>query len=266
MEKSQKHLQNTIMGQNRHQFIWGYDGFLRRQFLKDMVNSYPINIDGSKPIGIYLDCVGLPKVKNHSELDKMVLLMMSREYCYFSIVSCIINETLRQLDKKDIAKRAKELLDMFNRFYLGNSEAKVNNLQELRQLVEDTKNVYYSEYNKYVRSGILNDFVNDMPLVFIDLNNFVEYYKKMINNNSFIGIVVDHQTPIIIKSQQAINQLIGLRINKNISMKVACKPNGWETFVALNGTYIESIHDYGTVEFDNSYKEHIKHIKQMIRR
>ena len=59
-------------------------------------------------------------------------------------------------------------------------------------------------------------------------------------------------------STQAINNLIGSRINGDISVKVAIEPDDWETYRDSNGQFVGAIHDYGTVELDDSYKKYMK--------
>ncbi len=257
-----KHLDYDIMNHCRHQFIYGYNGEDRKQFLKKMVDNYPVALDSNNPVSIYLNNISLPKIISSLKLDKIMLLTLSREYFNFSIITSIIDITLKQVDVKDLSKRAIKLLEGMNSLYLKDNDLKVVTLQELRDMLRKIQNVYKEVYQKYNSSGkISSDIIGQLPITFIDLNLFIRYYKEMLGHKSFIGLVIDQQTPICLKSQQVINGLIGSRINKYISMKVACEPSEWETHVDLNGTYIENVHDYGIVEFDNSYKEHLKKLK-----
>ena len=87
---------------------------------------------------------------------------------------------------------------------------------------------------------------------------FVRLYKEAMNMKSYFGIIFDKQTPLMPSSTQAINNLIGSRINGDISVKVAIEPDDWETYRDSNGQFVEATHDYGTVELDNSSKTYMK--------
>ena len=63
-------------------------------------------------------------------------------------------------------------------------------------------------------------------------------------------------------SVQAINNFIGARINGDISIKVAIEPDDWETYCGTNGQYIEAIHDYGTIDLDDSYTKRLSKSKK----
>ena len=80
----------------------------------------------------------------------------------------------------------------------------------------------------------------------------------MINNKSYIGVIIDQQEPIVVKSKQASNSLAASRINADILMKIVCQQDEWKMYYDLNGTLIEYIHDYNIVQFDDSYNEYMK--------
>ena len=42
------------------------------------------------------------------------------------------------------------------------------------------------------------------------------------------------------------------------------EPDDWETYRDLNGRLIEVVHDYGTIELDESYEEHMKTLKKYL--
>ena len=93
MEKyeNEEYLQHQIMDQSRHQFIFGYDGAQRKQFLENMASNYPIVLDKASPMAIYLTEYGLPKIPVcDSELSDCKIYSISREFLYFSIASYII--------------------------------------------------------------------------------------------------------------------------------------------------------------------------------
>lgn len=261
MKKNYLHLQSIIMEQSRHQFIYGYNGDERKTFLKQTADNYPIIIGEDKPIGIYLDNIGLPKLASPENLDQIALTRFGQEYCDFSIIISIIDRTLRQFDNNILKELSTDLLNYINRIYLRDLSIKISDLQDLRSVLDESRNLYNEEYQKYMTTGMLNNFVSRLKIPFISLNPFIIQYKEMIENEAYIAVIIDHQMPISITSQQAINNWIGSRINANLSIKVACEPDGWESYVSHNGVYIERVHDYGVVDFDDSYDKYRKNLE-----
>lgn len=80
--------------------------------------------------------------------------------------------------------------------------------------------------------------------------------------NSYFGIVYDKKGPLAIPSTRQINNLIGSRINGDISVKIAMEPENWETYVDSNGQFVQATHDYGTVELDDSFQKYMKKVKR----
>lgn len=103
--------------------------------------------------------------------------------------------------------------------------------------------------------------IDQIPIPFLQLDLFIAQFKRALNNNSYFGIIIDKQQDIAVSSTKAINFLIGGRINKDISMKIAIQPDNWDTYLDPNGQLIEAIHDYGTVELDDSNREYTKKLK-----
>ena len=252
-------LENQIMQQSRHQFIYGYNGETREKFLREMASRYPANLNDSNNIAVYVDSIGLPKIGPDSELDKTTLRAFSREYLISSILESLIDKTVKETDKSDLAKRSENLLQRINKLWSNGIE--IESIEELRTVLEETRRIYYQKYEEYVKSGIVSNFIDILPVSFINLNMFIREYKYMLNSKSFIGVIIDHQTPIATESEQGVNSLVASRINADISMKVACEPGTWGHYYDLNGNYIEYVHDYGTVDLDDSNTAYMKKLK-----
>ena len=95
-----------------------------------------------------------------------------------------------------------------------------------------------------------------MKIPFLDINSFTQKIKEMLNNNSYFCIIADQQEPISIYSQQALNSLINMRINSNLSLKIACNKDEWKTYYDLSGLLIENVHDYTELDLDEKvYKK-----------
>lgn len=262
MEKYE-YLGQTIMEQDRHQFIYGYNGEERKQFLKTLASKYPIVLNKNMPMAVCLEEIGLPKINIDVELDKDMIEIISRDYLSLTITSKIINNLLSQIDKNDLDKsRISLFLRAIRSFIMNKKEYQLKDLNELNNLLIESKDGYLEAYKEYIKSAEIKSFMEKLPISFIDLNTFSMIFKEMLNNNSYFGIIVNHQKPIALSSYKAINELVSYRINGDISMKIACEPDEWKTNRDLKGEFIEVTHDYGTVEFDDSLKEHIKKMKR----
>lgn len=243
-----KYLKSEIMDQSRHQFIYGYNTSNRSNFLKELESDYPVIMDSNRPVAIYLNTYGLPKkdiVSNDSFLDGII----SREYLSFLIVKRIMERTLL-LDKSILNSRLIDLIKMINR-------SRNKNHQELRTIYDFLKeldNTINGYYNGYINGKV---DIDAMTIPFIELEHFINKYKECMNMSSYFGVIIDKKDSIAKCSTESINNLIGSRINKDISMKVAVEPNEWESYKDSNGQYIEAVHDYGTVDLDHSYNEYL---------
>lgn len=60
-----------------------------------------------------------------------------------------------------------------------------------------------------------------------------------------------------LESYKAINNLIGSRINRDVSVNILTEPDTWKTYVDQQGQFIESTHDYENVEYDDSSRKHL---------
>ena len=82
----------TIMGESRHHFVYGYDTTKRKEFCESLEKSYPIVMDSDKPMGIYLEEYGLPNIEYDKGLvDMYETWSISREYLWFSIIYRILS-------------------------------------------------------------------------------------------------------------------------------------------------------------------------------
>lgn len=92
--KDEEYLKKEIMGQNRHQFIYGYDNEQRKILLQKLDGEYLVKNDCDYPICIYLNEFGLPKILGCTdELDNKKINILSREHLSFTIVQAILEKT-----------------------------------------------------------------------------------------------------------------------------------------------------------------------------
>ncbi len=263
MIKNKKHLIDEIMGQSRHQFIYGYNGKEREEFLKEAITAYPITLDLPNPVGIYICDKGLPELPQMSdELNKVSIDILNRGYVEYLIAFNVIDTAIQQIDKKILADRSKEFLDRVNKLFISEDREKATSLIELLRMLEEAKELYYNEYVKYIKGGNLNDFYDKVSIRIIMMEHFIEYFKRMINTTSYLGIIFDQQNLLSKGTQKAINNYVGSRINANMSMNIACEPEEWKTYYNQNGVLVEATHDYGCVELDSCHRDYIEKIKK----
>ena len=251
-----------IMGQSRHQFIYGYDSEERTQFLKSLVDDYPIKMDENSPMAIYMDEFALPNIEIKNEnIDKIRLCTISREYLNFSIAYNIMDQLRKQVDIEKINNRNEEFLDFINRILMRRSNSKITSYDEFCKILNESRNFYSKYYQQYILDDVKNMDIDSLKIQFLVLDMLINHLKEMLNNNSYFGIIIDSKNSMPMISTNAINGLIASRINRNLSMKVSCQIENWQSYYDLNGVIVEYVHDYGIVELDDNYSKHVKQIQ-----
>lgn len=259
--KNESYLKKEIMEQSRHLFVYGYNTDYRSQFLQSIEYDYPIIVNSNKPVALYFDNFSISEIDYHSEdKNRFLIEAISREYMHFTIASKLLERTL-ELDKNFINDRLSRLIYLVNK-NKNNSFPEIETIEDLLREMKKSRDFYYQNYIDYVKGLIKNIPIDDISIPFIQLETFVSKYKTLMNIDSYLGIILDKKTQLAIPSVQVINNLIGGRINKDISIKLAIEPNDWETYIDVNGQLIEATHDYGTVELDNSYKMYMRTLKR----
>lgn len=251
-----------IMEEGRHHFIYGHNGEKRRIFLASLEDTYPIKVESSSPMAIYMGSLFLPRLNTKKPL-RPEIDSLAREHTNFFIAERIIENVKRDAMQDIINSKIEELLKIVNRLFLNHGKQNISSLDELLTALRTSKKFYERYYVKSQR-GEDTPSIDDLQLCFMQIVPFVHYVKNMLATKAPFSIIVDHQEPMNILSCQAINNLTGMRINDDISMNVAEQPEEWESFLAQNGTMIEAVHDYGVIELDDSLKTFIEEYKKKI--
>ncbi len=261
--KSEEYLINNIIGQSRHQFIYSYNDDKRKTFLQQLVDSYPIKIDCNSPMCIYLNEFGLPKVSIiDDKLDNNKIDILSREYLSFSIAHAILQKSKNTVDADLLNSRITRLLSLLNKYNVNPGYKEIKSLDELILTLFNSKEFYMSYYLDYVKTGKEDKSIDGIAMPFLQLEFFASQYKRVLNNKSYFGIVIDKCDDISLASTRAVNFLVGARINSDISMKIVVEPGKWDSYIDSNGQYVEAVHDYGVVELDDSQAEYVKKLKR----
>lgn len=254
-------LKQEIMEQGRHLFIYGYKNEQRSEFLKSLERDYPVIADSDKPAALYFDSLGIPKMDINLEgKDTLLIHASSREYLSFAVAAKILERSM-DFDKTVLDRRLSRLISLINSGK-NMDYAEIQTVEDLLKEIKTSRDFYYESYINYVKGLIASISIDDVAIPFLELDMFVRLYKEAMNMKSYFGIIFDKQTPLMPSSTQAINNLIGSRINGDISVKVAIEPDDWETYRDSNGQFVEATHDYGTVELDNSFKTLMKNRKR----
>lgn len=250
-----RNFSDEIIGQSRHQFIYGENGKRREDILRGIVLDNPIVCDQNEPGAIILDNNYLSGGESVYQIDSYRKLAISRENFNFAVAGKLLEAAL----SLDLNARSDEFLSRINRLFRDNGQS-IDDLESVVGVLYQARDFYKDGYRTYLETGEFPS-LDALPIRFMDLNSFMHYYKKLLNNQSYFSVIVDQQKPISSLSKRAINDVVGKRINKDISMKVACEPGEWETFYDLNGQIVEATHDYGVVELDDSLSQYVKRKK-----
>lgn len=246
-----KYLKSEIMTQSRHLFVYGYTNANRTNFLQELENDYPLRLDTNKPVALYLNQFGL---RAHEKTTNPLAEIIAREYLNMIITEKIIMK-IRLLKNQEINNRIMKLFRLM-------SQERIEDLSDIQRQLHRSKETYIQMYSK-VQEGLIDTIsMSEIPIPFLQLEMVIKDLKEIMNIDSCFGIILDKKEPLSYNSTRSVNDLIGSRINKDLSIKVAIEPNDWETYIGNNGQYIEYPHDYGIVELDDSYQTYMKKLKK----
>ena len=249
---NEEYLKRRIMNDSWHLFLYGYANKHRSEVLESLEKDYPLIPDSDKPVALYFNSLGIPKIDDDfSEKDRFLMEFSNREFIYFTIATKILEKSM-VFDINMLNERLARLISL------------VNNGKSVEQLlgeVKRTRDFYYENYLKYVKGLIGEIPIAELKLPYIDLTMFAMRYKECMNMSSHFTVIFDKQSPLSIHSVREINTLIGSRITGDISIRVAIEPDKWESYYDSYNGRIECPHDYSTLELDDSYQKYMKSLR-----
>ena len=245
---NKKYLKSEIMDQSRHLFVYGYHNETRTEFLQMLERDYPLILDTNKPVALYLNHFGL---RSHEKTTNPLVEIIAREYLNMIIMEKIIKK-IGLLNNQDINNKIIRIFRLM-------SQEKIESLSDILKQLQRSKEFYAKVY---LEDSVDTISMNEIPIPFMQLEMLIKDLKEIMNIDSYFGIIMDKKETISHDSIRSINDLIGSRINKDISIKVATEPWDWNTYIGSNGQYIEYPHDYGIVELDHSYQAYMKKLKK----
>ena len=239
-----------VVWESRHKFVY-YDKDTKNQIL-DMISNYPAKLDSEEPIVVYIKDDGLPKIDNKLKLDKYRIRAFHNNYYDLLIFLSIIETLIKSIDRE-------VLNNIFNRLFRMCSVISKTNIDDvlvIRDLVDDSKNIYKESYIKYMETGKL-DFYDKLSFPFVMIDDVVECLKKDIGLKKYFSLLIDFNDDLSIYNQMAINSYIASRCNGYLSVNVLLDNYNWKYYYSSNGQLIEYVHDYTEVDL-KKYKDKVK--------
>ena len=130
--------------------------------------------------------------------------------------------------------------------------------------VEVMKNFFKREYgvfHRYVQSfkPNLDEAIPrfDMPLLSYRsfLHPFLDGLRKLSGfpRNKYIHLYIDDADNLSITQTQVLNSWLGMRLQPSVSIKVSTQVGKYKSFLSVDGTLVESPHDYLKVNISDKY-------------
>jgi len=225
---------DKILLDNRHKFVYFDED--SRETLKKECLEYNFDINDSLPI--YIKDNGLPKINSELKLDKITVSVLYDRYYDFLVCFLVIDALIKNIDKDILNKKFKRLFDMYSDM----SRKKINNIDDLRDVLDHEKNMIKELYNEYMTTGKVDKY-NELYMGYIMTDIFLKNIKRGIGIKGCFSILFDYDE-LSIENKCVINRFINCRSNGYLSINVLCGDRNWDVYIDKNGYYIDNIHDY----------------------
>lgn len=259
--KNEEYLKSSIMDYSRHLFVYGKNNDHRSEFLKSIENDYPLESSSSKPCAIYLDNFGMPKTEDDLKSKNSFLIhSMCSEFFAFSVASRILEKACI-FDTAELNERLKKIILLTDRFKNG-GHPDIKTYEDLLRELTAARNFYYKSYMDYV-SGVTNSVaIDQISVPFLELDSFVRMFKDAFGMDSYFDLLLDYKSPMATPSVKVVNNYLGARCNKDISVSVAIEPGEWPSYYNETNQLVEYVHDYSNVQLDGSYDEYLNKVRR----
>ena len=236
-----EYMKSAIVTHAWHEFLYGTNNEERKNFLDGMASDYPIKLDNNDSAVVYVDDFSLPKVDKRMNPLDMRVNSVAREYCSFTLVAAMVEQTIRQNDLVLLNEKLSRFIKSANRLFVTDEDMSISDIQSLRDALIAGKNFYLENYTKLMETGIWHGDFGTIPISFMDFSTFVTSYKRALGRSGHFVIILDYAGTGAIVSQQAVNSLITKRIAGDASIKVVCQPEEWKSYTDLNGMLAEDV-------------------------
>ena len=212
----------------------------KEEVLDELLSNNKITFNSFDPVIICLDDFGLPNKKIKEGISKVTLNTICKEYLYFSIAINLI-EKLKQDIEIDMLPRKDIILNKIKRQFLVSDKYDIKNYDELLETLKESKDYYKEQYFSYTDTGNFNKDLKNIKIPYLYIEDFVNYFKKLISNNSYICILIDNKDDVNMTSKRCVNQLMDENYEVPFTIKVLTSDNAWKNFDDLYGNYIEPV-------------------------
>jgi hypothetical protein len=239
----QEYLKEEIMG-SRHAFIYGEKNE-RKACFESLAKEYSFDSLVKRPVGIYINDTGLADC-NNLDCDAYIINIINSNYFEILVSLEIIDKLIKEVKSKEEVEDS--ILKFFNLFAMQN---KLKSLTSLRDELLNTKMTFISEYNKYITTGEYKDFQSKLNIFSIKLDLLIVRLKRYLPTLERINLLIDKEGDYSLIYTQVINFYLSARSNADLSIKVGCDGiNDWSTYHDINGTFVQAMHDYDTIDMD----------------
>lgn len=245
-----------VILQSRHQVLYGRRGKERETFLRQLEKDHPIVADQDSFSVIYLDRISFIKKEHFSpNVDFGQLSMAVNEYFQASVLYNILNSMKNQVDPKLLEERFPSMFHTLT-YLAGLSGVQLKSVDDVVDFLRCTRDEWEELGQQIIEIG--SCFREKMP-AFVQIQMLDRFQQKdALNNANPFLVIADMREDIPLLSQQAINGVLGSRCNKSLSLKLTLEPDQWKTHLDFLGNLVQSVHDYGVEELDDSYKIYTK--------
>jgi len=240
----------SMIYNNMDMYIYFESDDKKEEVLDELLSNNKIKYDSYDPVVIYLDDFGLPNKKIKEDISKITLNTICKEYLYFNIAIKLI-EKLKQDIEIDMLPRKDVILNKIKRQFLVSDKYDIKTCDELLETLNESKNYYKEQYFSYTDTGNFNRDLKNIKIPYLDIEDFVNYFKKLISNNSYICILIDNKEDVNITSKKCVNALVDMNYEVPFTIKVLTSVDDWKNFDDLYGHYIEptcSVYDNNLVK------------------
>lgn len=248
-----KIIEEQIMKQREHKFIYSNNTNNRSNDLKKMISKFPINIKSEKTMGIYVPKIGIPldSREEHIMCPEMIYKInyIAREYLNYLIEYNLIKNII---DNKEVINKIEfSLLNVINSAYF-NRLFVINDINTYLYEIELILNMLIDVYDKVLETGMLHELVNYIPHKFISIEWLCDILKKLLITDEPFTLILDNKTKVSLASLRAVMDLLSIKTS-SLCIKIATSRESWKTYKTSNGKVKRLSH----IELDDNYNKFI---------
>lgn len=243
-----ENIKNEIISNSRHQIIYGSNSEERIKLLMELSKENPVVKDENDPIAIYIDDFN-PNINEVScSVDKNQVSILCKDYFSY-LVAFLLTEELKKI--KIESCNLKNFLQQINNLYLNFDQKEIGSLEELSLELKKAKDFHLEKLTELVTNGNIKINFAATSFWYFELERFIRKVKQVLNDDSYIMILLNYEEDVMLEMQKVVNNLISSRINKDISIKLATDRKNIKTYHTQNGQLIEAVHDFEVIYLDD---------------